>query len=200
MSFPGVAEELALHQRVISGDPVAPADVFEAFMDSIAQALQGDLRCSEDDAHDSGIDALLEYLEQPARFSPGKGRLSSYLMDISKKRAIDRIRSRSSGQRRDGSYAAVVELQAVNPKVQMEVAVEAKELWQGVEAAVPDERDRRAITLILAGEGSAQLFAETLGLTATSPLELRRQVKQHRDRLIKVLERLGARMSDDEDA
>lgn len=200
MPFPGIAEELALHQRVLTGDALASADVFQAFMDPIAAALQGDFKLSDDDAHDSGIDALLEYLEQPARFSSGKGRLSSYLMDIAKKRAIDRIRSRASSRRREEGYAAVVELQAANPKEEMEVAVEAKELWQKVEAAVPDERDRQAIKLILAGERSAEAFAEALGITGTSALDVRRQVKQHRDRLVKVLERLGDRMSNDEDA
>jgi RNA polymerase sigma-70 factor (ECF subfamily) len=198
--FPGVAEELALHQRVVAGDPVASADVFQAFMDPITEALCRDLQCSEDDAHDSGIDAVLEYVEQPTRFSSGKGRLSTYLMDIAKKRAIDRIRSSSSRQRRDEGYAAVVELQAANPKETMEVAIEAKELWLKVEAAVPDERDRQAIGLILSGERSADAFAEVIGVTAASPLEVRRLVKQQRDRLVKVLERLGARMSDDDDA
>jgi RNA polymerase sigma-70 factor (ECF subfamily) len=200
MTFPGVAEELALHQRVLSGDPVSSADVFQMFMDPIADALRGDLKLSEDDAHDSGIDALLEYLEQPARFSPGKGRLSSYLMNIAKKRAIDRLRSRGSSRRREEGYAAVVELQAGNPKEEMDVAIEANQLWQKVEAAVPDEGDRRAIKLILAGERSTEAFTEAFRITATSALEVRRQVKQRRDRLVKVLQRLGERMCNDEDA
>lgn len=200
MSFPVAAEELALHERLLAADPVASADVFQAFMDPLSDALRNDLRCPDDDAHDSAIDAILAYVEQPTRYSSGKGRLATYLMDIAKKRAIDRIRSRTSTQRREEGYAAVVELQAANPKEKLEVAVEAKELWRKVETAVPDERDRQAIKLILAGERSAEAFAEALGITATSALDVRRQVKQHRDRLVKVLERLGERMSNDEDA
>jgi len=200
MPFPVVAEELALHERTLAGDPVAPADVCRTLMEPITGALRWDLRCSEDDAHDSAIDALLAYLEEPSRYAVGRGRLSTYLMDIAKKRAIDRVRSQSATKRREEAYAAVVELQAPDPKEQMEVAIEARELWQKVEASVLEERDRQAIKLILVGERSAESFAEALGLTTTSPLEVRRQVKQHRDRLLKVLERLGARMANDKDA
>jgi RNA polymerase sigma-70 factor (ECF subfamily) len=198
--FPVAADELALHERLLAGDPVAPVDVYQGFMDPISDALQRDLRCTEDDAHDSGVDAILGYLEAPARYDREKGRLSTYLMDIAKKRVIDRIRSRTASGRRDDGYAAVVELHSANPKEVMEAQVEAKELWQKVEAEVPDERDREAVKLILAGERSTDALAAALGLPALTPLEVRRQVKQHRDRLLKVLERLGTRLTHDQDA
>src|SRR5262249_8411865 len=159
-------------------------------MDPLADTLRADRGCSEDDAHDSAVDAILAYLKEPARYHVRRGRLSSYLIDIAKKRAIDRLRSRTSTQRREEGYAAVVDLQAANRKEVMDVAIEAKELWQRVEAAVPDERDRQSIRLILAGERSTEVFAEALGLTGASALDVRRQVKQHRDRLVKTLERL----------
>ncbi len=200
MGFPAQADEVVLHERVLAGDPVAPVDVFQGLMEPLAEALRRDLPCTEDEVYDSGVDAVLAYLEEPGRYDRNRGRLSTYLMDIAKKRAIDRLRSRSAAERRDDTYAATVELRAPNPKDIMEAEVEAQELWQRVEETVPSERDRRALKLILAGERSTAALAVALGISGLSPLEQRREVKQHRDRLLKVLERLGSRLNHDEDA
>ncbi|HVZ36277.1 MAG TPA: hypothetical protein VG963_27805 [Polyangiaceae bacterium] len=200
MPFPVVADELVLHARVLSADPLSSADLFQVFMEPIVTALRGDLRCTEDEAHDSAIDALFAYLDQPVNYDSSRGRLCTYLMSIAKKRAIDRIRARSAARRRDDEYLQVVELQASDPKESMEMEAEAANLWRKVEMVVPEERDRQAIKLILAGERSTEAFAQVYGLTAATDLDLRRQVKQHRDRLVKVLERLGTRMSYAKDA
>jgi RNA polymerase sigma-70 factor (ECF subfamily) len=200
VAFPPSADEVALHERVLAGDPVAPVDVFQGLMDPLAAVLRHDLPCTEDEAYDSGVDAVLAYLEEPARYDRNKGRLGTYLMDIAKKRAVDRLRSRQAAERRDDSFAATVELRRANPKELMEDEVEARELWQRVEEAVPGERDRRVLKLILAGERSTAALGEALGINGLSPFEQRREVKQHRDRLLKVLERLGMRLGHDEDS
>ncbi|WP_437303834.1 RNA polymerase sigma factor [Sorangium sp. So ce388] len=133
---------------------------------------------------------MLAYLGQPEKYDRARGRLSTYLLDIAKKKAIDRLRARSAAERRDDTYAALVEVRGTDPKQTMEAKVEAQRLWEMVEGALPQERDRQAIALILSGEGSTDVLAEALGLTGIPAAELRRRVKQHRDRLIKVLERL----------
>jgi RNA polymerase sigma-70 factor (ECF subfamily) len=197
MAFPAPAEELALHERLLAEDPVAPADVFRALMGPVCQALQHDLHCTEEEAYDSGVDAVYAYLDDPDRFNRNRGRLSTYIMDIAKKRAIDRVRSRTAAERRDEAYARVVELRARNPKDAMETEIMARELWPRVEEALPSERDRKTLELILAGERSAAVLAEALGLSELPANEQRLTVKQHRDRLLKVLERLGARLRND---
>lgn len=197
MAFPPAPEEHALHQRVLAGDPVVPVDVFQALMVPLTQALRGDLHCTEDEAHDSSVDAILAYLDEPGNFDPARGRLSTYLAAIAKKRGIDLIRSRTSSARREKKHAATVALRWSDPKESMESAVEADELWLQVEQAVPNERDRQLLKLILAGERSTEVLAEALDLTKLSTLEQRRLVKQHRDRLMKVLARLGKRVAHD---
>jgi RNA polymerase sigma-70 factor (ECF subfamily) len=199
MAFPAATEEIALHERVLAGDPVAPVDVFQGLMEPLADALRRDLPCTQDEAYDSGVDAVLAYLEEPGRYDRTRGRLSTYLMDIAKKRAIDRLRSRTAATQRDETYAAAVELRRSNPKEEMEAEIEAHELWQRIEEAVPSERDRRVLKLILAGERSTAALAEAVGVTGISPFEQRREVKQHRDRLMKILERLGMRLGHDDD-
>jgi len=198
VSFPTRQDEAALHERVLATDPVAPVDVFTAFVDPLVAAVQRDLRCDPDTARDSAIDAVFEYLGSPSTYQQAKGRLSTLLAQITKRRATDRIRSRSAEARREQEFGAIVELRAPAPKEEMERAVEARELWQKVEQAVEDDRDRAALALILDGERSTEALAEALGIQGLSQLERQRQVKRHRDRLVKTLERLGARLRDDE--
>jgi RNA polymerase sigma-70 factor, ECF subfamily len=200
MAFPPPTEELSLHERVLAGDPVASVDVFAALMDPLCSTLRSDVHCTEDEAHDSAVDAVFKYLTDPAAFDRNRGRLSTYLMDIAKKRAIDRLRSRTAAERRDDNYSKVVELRAQNPKDVIETEMLARELWPRVEKAVPSEQDRAFLKLYLAGERSTAAFAEVLGIAAMPRDEMRLKVKQHQDRLLKVLKRLGARLTNDAEA
>lgn len=198
VGFPTRQDEAALHERVLAADPVASADVFAAFVDPLVAAIQRDLRCDSDTARDSAIDAIFEYLGAPSSYQPSKGRLSTFLAHITKRRATDRIRARSAEARRKQEFGSVVELRASAPKEEMERAVVARELWHKVEQALKDDGDRAAVALILDGERSTEALAEALGIHGLPQLERQREVKRHRDRLVKVLERLGARLRDEE--
>jgi len=200
LKFPLPPDELTLHNRVLSRDPIAPMDVFQKLMEPLRATICHDLSCTEDEAYDSAVDAILAYIEEPERFDKNRARLSTYITDIAKKRAIDRLRSRTAAQRRAEDYTEAVELRTTNPKEVMENEVEARELWQWVEKMVPKERDRRVLKLILAGERSTAVLAEALDINGLSPIEQRREVKQHRDRLMKILERLGVRLRHDDGA
>jgi RNA polymerase sigma-70 factor (ECF subfamily) len=76
----------------------------------------------------------------------------------------------------------------------MEVEAEADQLWRRIVIEVPEERDRRALRLILDGESSTEALAQALGVESDLPAERRHLVKQYRDRLTKVLERLGRKL------
>lgn len=136
VGFPTRQDEAALHERVLATDPVASADVFAAFVDPLVAAIQRDLRCDSDTARDSAIDAIFEYRGAPSSYHPSKGRLSTFLAHITKRRATDRIRARSAEARRKQEFGSVVELRASAPKEEMERAVVARELWHKVELQV----------------------------------------------------------------
>jgi RNA polymerase sigma-70 factor, ECF subfamily len=191
LKFPTVEKEAALHDRVVGEDPVVPVDVFQSFMDPMCAALRHDLHCREEEAYDSAVDAVMSYLQNPRRYIKELGRLSTYLMEIAKRRAIDRLRSRTASDRREKEYGALLELRATNPKEEMNARVEARELWAKVEEVVPDRRDRRALQLMLAGEKSTDVLAKELGLINLPQSRRRQEVKRHRDRLLNVLKRLG---------
>jgi RNA polymerase sigma-70 factor (ECF subfamily) len=194
VSFPSRVAELELHERMLAGDPTAPVDAFTSFADAITRRLVERLGVRADpDAYDSAVDAIYQYLDKPDAYDTTRGRLSTYLLTIAMRRAVDRMRSERARARRDEVFGSLVELLGPAPKEVMETAVMASELWPEVVKALPDPRDQRALNAILAGERSTEELAEALEMTALPEAERRVRVKQHRDRILKVLERLGAR-------
>lgn len=198
MRFPSRAEELELHERILQKEPVASADAFQAFMEPISKVLQDETGCSTDDAHDSALDALLSYLRQPERYELARARLSTYLTQAAKKKAMDRRRSSEARTRREVEFAGVFELQARTPKEVLEVSVEARLAVERLDSARLNARERDFLRLVLQGERSTRNLAEVLDLASLPEDALRKEVKRHRDRLMKVLERLGREEPDDE--
>jgi RNA polymerase sigma-70 factor, ECF subfamily len=197
MQFPSSEVENTLHRRVLAGDPVAPVDLFAHFVEPLMSAVRHDLRCDDDNARDSSVDALFDYLRSPSIYSPGRGRLCTFLTQIAKHKAVDRIRARSAEARREQEFSSVVEVRESAPNEKMEQSAETQKLWRKIELVVQDERDRLALALILDGERSTDVLAETLGIKTETPMERRRAVKRHRDRLMKILERLGEKLRDE---
>jgi len=70
-----------------------------------------------------------------------------------------------------------------------------KNLLSALERQVTSETDRRFLTLILKGERSTDKFAEVLGIRDLPKEEKARTVKQHKDRLKKIVERLRDRLN-----
>jgi RNA polymerase sigma-70 factor (ECF subfamily) len=197
MQFPNFEAEITFHQRILAGDPIAPADLFAHYVGPLMSVIRHDLRCDAENARDSSIDALFDYLRSPTTYSPERGRLCTFLTQIAKHKALDRIRARSAEARREQEFSSLVEVRGSAPNEKMERSAEAHRLWQRIEQVVKDERDRLALALILDGERSTDALAETLGIEAETPLERQRAVKRHRDRLMKILGRLGEKLRDE---
>jgi len=199
MRYPAPADERALHERVVQRDPVASVDVYRTYMDGIVEILMRKHGCDEDTAHDSAIDAILSYIHRPDRYDPGRRPLFFYLMQAAWHRAVDRLRSANARARREQDFGRGVEQGARTPNEEMEASVRARQLVDLLEKGeYLTEIDRAALRLFLAGEGSTEEMAKALGLPPRPMAELRREVKRHRDRLMKLLERFGKEGSDDE--
>jgi len=197
--FPSKPEELDLHERVLGGDPLAPTDIFGAFVDPLAAVLRSELGCRDEELmYDAAVDAVFAYLDAPEVYDRDRARLSTFLRRIATVRLVDRLRSTSRRREREENFRASVELRAEAPNVVMERAIEARELSKYVEAALPDGRDQEALKLILAGEGHTVRLAAVLGLGGLPADEQKLAVKRHRDRILKVLERMGEALDDDD--
>jgi RNA polymerase sigma-70 factor (ECF subfamily) len=119
------------------------------------------------------------------------------LTHVAKKRAVDRHRSTAARIQREKNFADVFELRARAPNEVLEVSVEARRVMERLIHSRLDPKDRELLQLILLGERSTRRLAEALGLGPMPEDELRREVKRHRDRLMKLLERLGKEEPDD---
>jgi RNA polymerase sigma-70 factor (ECF subfamily) len=198
MSFPTQADELSLHERVLQREAVAPVDVCQSFVDPIAKILESEKACSQEDAYDSAIDAVFSYLRHPERYDRGKARLATYLTQAAKKRAIDRHRSTEARTRREQKFADVFELQVRTPKERLETFVEVSIAVERLDGSKINEKELELLREVFQGERSTRRLAEILGLASLPEDEMRREVKRHRDRLMKALERLGKEDPDDE--
>jgi len=200
MRYPSPADERVLHERVVQHDPVASSDVFMTYMDRIVKILMRRLGCDEDAAHDSAVEVIFTYTQQPGRYDPGKGRLFSYLLQAAKHRVADKRRSADARSRREQRFVSAVEHDTRAPNEELEAQVEARlAVRRLVERKyLKNERDGEALRLIVYGVRSTEQLAEAFGLSSLPKDELKRAVKRHRDRLMKVLERFGKEDSDGE--
>ncbi|MCY1074747.1 RNA polymerase sigma factor [Archangium lansingense] len=200
MSYPSPEDERVLHERAVRHDPVVLADALLMFMDRISGILMQRLRCDEDTSREAAMRVIFSYIERPGRYDPGKGRLFAYLLQAAKYRALDQRRTAQSEAQRNRDFISVVEQGSRTPKEKLENQVEAGLTMRRLveRGYLKDERDQNALLLILQGERSTEELARALGLPPMPTLELRREVKRHRDRLMKLLERFGKEDSDDE--
>jgi RNA polymerase sigma-70 factor (ECF subfamily) len=109
---------------------------------------------------------------------------------------MDRTRSSEARTRREQKFADVFELQARSPKEALEVSVEVRLALKRLDATGLGVAETAFLRLVLMGERSTQALAEVLGLASLPEDEMRREVKRHRDRLMKLLGRLGKEDSD----
>lgn len=193
----------AIHQRLLARDPIAPAELVAAYLEPLIHGLQQRYPSVPDEhvIYDAVIDTLLDYSAHPSRFDPTRSPLLNYLRMSAHRdllNALQKERRRQQRQQRVQQHlrAAPVELHSSdgNRGQEDDTAAAVDELRQRMFEVVTDARDRQLLHLILAGERQTKHYAAVLGIQELDPVEQRRIVKRHKDRLKKQLERLGARL------
>ena len=202
-----------LHRRLVEGDPVAPSELVESYMERLVRRVCAKAQVTDDDARvqDAVTDALLAYAREPTKYSPAKSSLSTYLTmsaygDYLNMLARDRRRSNREVP------LEVVELRPLDRNSWIEAVedtVVEREgnltprhralLWQRVSEQFPDPTDRRLLSLMLDGERRTAAYSAVLGIQNADHDEQRRVVKRHKDRLTKRLVRLGGRFREQHD-
>jgi RNA polymerase sigma-70 factor (ECF subfamily) len=183
-----------LHAAVLAGHPTAPARVFNLLLEPLIDWLGFRWRNPRDfeRVRDVAVDSIIGYLEDPTRYNQEKASLLTYLrMDAHGDLVNDHKKSKNT---RELLTDSTIELEASErnstideypsdrdpPEVSLTV----------VRQALPDERDRRAVLLLLDGERSTAAYAEVWGLTRLAPQVQVAEVKRHKDRLKARLRRL----------
>jgi hypothetical protein len=183
-----------LHADVCAGDPTSWSRVFTTLLDPLVDWLGfrwPDRRDSEQ-LHDFAVDSIMSYLQAPGRYDPTKLSLLSYLcMDAHGDLLNEHARLRRS---REAEHHVAVEVSEQQRKGVIDQYPSDRELplitLTQIREAFPDEPDRRAVLLLIAGERATKMFAEVWDLADLSSDEQFAAVKRNKDRVKAGIRRL----------
>ncbi|HEY8475661.1 MAG TPA: sigma factor [Chloroflexota bacterium] len=193
----------AIHRRLLEGDPVASAELCERWLqplvDELSRAYPRVARRDESMIADAAIDALLGYIRNPSIYRPERGPLRTFLYFAARGDLLNALARQRRRRAREVPDADVEDRpwprniwQSDDEGPPFDGALsddERAERWRRLLAQVPDERDRRVLELMGQGVRSTARFAAVLGIEDLDLESQRREVKRHKDRLIKWLRR-----------
>lgn len=187
---------LILHQRLLANDPLASADIADAFFEPVRLALRAKYPTTDAALiSDAVTDAYVNYIVHPTTFDPTKRSLYGYLKMSTEgdlKNALDKKKKESG---RLVPLDSVVELSESSRNNPVEedylgtLAVEERVLaWQTKQVAevsrvAGNDLDRQLLKLLMVGERHTEEYARLLDIEHLALSEQRRIVKQHKDRL-----------------
>lgn len=196
-SFPDKDWCVEAHRRLVSSDPTASSELCKAILPALIGWLHAKGRTSEKELiRDAATDALLDYIKSPEKWKPESGTLVSYMCMAADRDLLNALEKLQRRRRRE-LLIADVEDEAFDRNVLPEAEYPADSLvvlLSILDRHVTAETDRRLLALMLKGERSTAKFAEVLGILNLPKEERARKVKQHKDRLKKVVERLRNRL------
>lgn len=189
-----------LHARFLAGDVTAFAEICELHLPILTDRLSRRY-LNLDDPHlvdTAVVEALLNYQNNPERYDPLKSSLDRYLLMSANGDLLNLIK-RYKNDLCLLPLAEIVELGGDGAEYTAEVADETnveKEVeqrlsptWQNVCSILPDERDQEILTLMMDGIRETRVFAAVLGISDLPDDQQAKAVKQHKDRIKKMLQR-----------
>ena len=192
-----------IHQRVLRRDATAFAELCESALPHLAQFLQEIFPSQE--AHlceTTAIDCLLGYQQRPKQYDARKIALFAYLRMAARYDLLSAIGKESRHAQRVVSLDEpdIDSLPALpsDPDTQWELDewlgdqtnLSLSEILARVDVEL-DEREKKALWLMLEGVRDSQQYAQVLGVEHLNPADQRLEVKRVKDRIMKKLGRLG---------
>lgn len=192
------AADLALHLRLVAGDPTAVHDCIVRWLPDLVRMLSAQFSAvaymDQHFIHTAAHDALMEYTSNPYKYDPQRASLKYYLLRSARGDLLNALR-RDNTQRGKAISIELVEQSLSGGNISLEEHViqkaDARAAWNDVLAVITDPLDRRMLALMLQGERATAAFVEVLGARHLSTREQKALVKRHKDRISKRLERLG---------
>jgi hypothetical protein len=186
-----------IHERLLAGDVTAPAELSEGLIGPLLQRLTKKYPKLRDPdlLYDAVTDALMSYIKRPTQFDPGKRSLIGFLCmaaegDLLNALAKDKRRRHKEIPLEDVELGVA----AGNSKIEegnSETEPEREKLRQALPRLFGDPKDLVIVELMIAGERTTEVFVKVLELQHLPLDQQRREVKRHKDRLKKRLERYG---------
>jgi hypothetical protein len=194
------ASQRKLHDLHVAGDPTASARIAEALFEPLLDKLRkGNRRIEEDLLAEAAIDAWIGYLKEPNKFDPGKRSLLGYLLMAATgdlRNALHKLGRRSEREVSLDSFTDVELARHAGNKEERanEEAVtrlDAGSMARQVAVIFRDPQDQQLAKLVIEQERKTEAYARILGLEGLPVEAQRRQVKRHKDRIKKRLNRHG---------
>jgi RNA polymerase sigma-70 factor, ECF subfamily len=186
-----------IHERLLAEDVTAPAELAEALLEPLLQRLARKYPQLPDPAllYDAVTDALMSYIRRPAQFDPARRGLIGFLV-MAADGDLRNALAKEKRRRQKETSLEVVELGVVagNNKVEegnSEAETEREKLRQALPRLFVNPQDLMVVEMMMSGERTTAAFVEVLQLRHLPVEQQRREVKRHKDRLKKRLERYG---------
>jgi RNA polymerase sigma-70 factor (ECF subfamily) len=197
-----------LHARMLAGEPTAPSEVAQRYLEPlIAQLARRHPNLPDPHLVESAVDdALLSYLMRPDQFDPRRLSLERYLRMSAHGDLLNALRAHAARlnpqRQRVALDDALAEQEVESPldlTVEEQAAISQSPVWGRLHELVPDAVDYTMVLLMMDGERSTEAYADALGLGALPADDKAAEVKRHKDRLRKHLRRHWPRWELDDD-
>ena len=190
-------ELLELHERLLSGDPLATHDLFEAVIPDLMRHLRWKFPSLapgvDPDIYELAIyEALTDYFKNPQKYDPSKSGLMTYLRMAARGDMLNLMAKESRHARGRVSLESVEFERSDGNDVSERVAenLDGRRLIEELERGMTPE-ERAVFSLMLEGERSSQVAADAMGIGYLPSREQAREVKRVKDRIKKRIQRMG---------
>lgn len=191
----------ALHNQLLSADPVAPADTAERYLPLVFSYLK--LRNPSLDPHllyDAATQAVLTYIQKPRIYDPSQKSLSGFLQMAAQADLLNLLAKERRHTLKNVSLDNVALSRLAGNKTTEEDFLDRQEALaqirdirrnQNSDTAqiAQTELDQKLLALWYERERRTERWAAVLGIQNLPVAEQRKQVKQHKDRLSLRLKR-----------
>lgn len=189
-----------LHNRLISGDVIASAELAEYFLPLLIGKLNRAFH-NIDDPHlieTAVVDALMDYLIKPNQYEPSRSNLFSFLVLKAKSDLLNYLSPKKIDQSLV-NLAELVELEDDSSVYGVDVVddLDIEEvvtnnlspIWDRLSSILPDSTDQEMVKLMMNGVRETDVYAAVIGIQNLPNEERSRIVKQNKDRIKKVIQR-----------
>jgi DNA-directed RNA polymerase specialized sigma24 family protein len=145
-----------------------------------------------DDHEDACLEALLDYLQTPTAFVPGRAGLLTYLVNQARSRARTAVRAQTRRQSYENAFAVNRDITISDRTAGEDDVLDLIHLQHLIDeygsAICPDPDDGEIFLLMAAGERFYPAYLELLGLEDTA--DHRAEVERRRERIRGRIRRL----------
>jgi RNA polymerase sigma-70 factor (ECF subfamily) len=188
-----------IHRKLLEGSVTAPAELVEEVLIPLEEHLRFIFPSCRDNEliSDAATDAIINYITRPATFD-GKSRTLLGFLKMAAEGDFKNLSRKKSRPLEHEILTDPVELRLFpgNRENEAGLALDAASANERLDTLFPSEIDRKLARLVIDGERSTRAFAILLGLADRPVHEQRAEVKRHKDRIKKVLDRHGKKQNE----